>query len=245
MCVGENLLLTFLKILSLPRIIFVKLWAVHLYTVVERENGTRKKNTAFFSSLLQHKDQIKCYFKIQTTFSLFSPETKSDNENRDKTIILMIVDLIFLLLFQCSNCFPFSIESVFTPAVLPLGILRRQVSSPATDSTKIIWKPVRSMVFPWRDAVQATSVESQGNDKEAACSTKDNYLYILVLYMHSHMRIRSILCYSPIVMPKKKDTYIKSSRIWLSLLTVEIKKETLIAYVQIVRIQNVLAIVKY
>lgn len=93
--------------------------------------------------------------------------------------------------------------------------------------------------------VQAKSVESQGNDKEAACSTKDNYLYILVLYMHSHMRIRSILCCSPIVMPKKRDTYIKSSRIWLSLLTVEIKKETLIAYVQIVRIKNVLAIVKY
>lgn len=104
----------------------------------------RKKNMEFFSSLLQHKDQIKCYFEVQTTFSLFSPETKSDNENRDKTILGMIADLIFVLLFQCSNCFPFSTDSAFTPAVLLLDILRCQVSSPATDSTKLIWKPVHS-----------------------------------------------------------------------------------------------------
>lgn len=53
----------------------------------------RKKLLHFFSSsLLQHKDQSKCYFKIQTTFSLFTLETNSDNENRKKTIFLMIVD---------------------------------------------------------------------------------------------------------------------------------------------------------
>lgn len=59
-----------------------------------------RKNTAFFSSLLQHKVQIKCYFKIQTTFALFSLETKSDNENREKTIFLMIVDCSVLTVFH-------------------------------------------------------------------------------------------------------------------------------------------------
>lgn len=42
--------------------------------------------------------------------------------------------------------------------------------------------------------------------------------------MHSHIRIRSILGYSPTVIPSNRKKYIKSSRIWLSLLTVEIKK---------------------
>lgn len=69
MCAGENLLLTFLKTVSLSRKIFAKLWAVYLYLVSERENRT-EKNPEFFSFLLQNKDQIKCFFEIQTTFSL-------------------------------------------------------------------------------------------------------------------------------------------------------------------------------
>lgn len=70
MCAGENLLLTFLKTVSLSRKIFLKLWAVYLYLVSERENRTKKKKSSeFFSFLLQNKDQIKC-FEMQTTFSL-------------------------------------------------------------------------------------------------------------------------------------------------------------------------------
>lgn len=151
--------------------------------------------------ILQHKDQIKCFFKSQTMFSLFSPETKSNNENRDNTILGINSDLIFLLLFQCFNCFSFSTDSVFTPAVLPVDILRHQVSSSATDSTKFIWKPVQSR----SRSIQVKFVHGQGNDKKTPCSTKDGYLYILMLYMHSHMRINSILGYSPTVMPENRD----------------------------------------
>jgi len=172
MRVGENLLLTFLKTVSIPRKIFVKLWAMHLYTVAERENGTQKKNTEFFSSLLQHKDQIKCYFKIQKTFSLFSPNTKSDNENTDEIILRMTADLIFLLLFQCPNCFPFSTDPAFTPAVLPLDILRRQVSSPATATTKLIWKPAHSTR---RMESKQKLWKAKGMTRRLACSTKDDY----------------------------------------------------------------------
>lgn len=65
-----------------------------------------------------------------------TPETKSDNKN--KTTLGVIVDVIFLLLFQCCSCFLFSMDPVFTPVVLPLDVLRHQVSSPDTDSMKLI-----------------------------------------------------------------------------------------------------------
>lgn len=142
MCVGENLLLTFLKTVSLPRKIFVKPWAVHLCTVAERQKGTQKKpNWIFFF----FSTKIKSNATWRSKFFLFSPETRSDNENRDKTVLGVIANLIFLLLFQWSKCFPFSTDPVFTPAVLPSDILRCQVSSPDIDSTKIIWKRVHSM----------------------------------------------------------------------------------------------------
>lgn len=69
---------------------------MHLYAVTERENGTQEKNTEIFCFFLQQKkkkkNQIKCYFKILAALSLFSPETKSDNENGDKAILGIIAD---------------------------------------------------------------------------------------------------------------------------------------------------------
>lgn len=200
MCVGENLRLTFLKTVTVPRKIFVKLWAVHLYTVAERkwnEEKTLKLFLLFFSRNISN---------ATSRSKQLGPETKSDNEKREKAILAMTADLIILFLFRCS---------IFHSALTLL---------PNTGTT---------------------SGYSKVNDKETDCSTKDNYADILMLYVPSHTRIRSILGYSPTVKPENSKTYIKPSRIWLSLLKTEIKKEISIAYDQTVRIQNVLAIVKH
>lgn len=78
----------------------------------------QEKKIFFFSST---KIKSNASSRSKKTFSLFSPETKSDNENRGKTILEMIADLIFLIIPVL--CFPFSTDPAFTPAVLPLDIL--------------------------------------------------------------------------------------------------------------------------
>lgn len=105
-------------------------------------NWKRKWNTGkkywnlllFSSAKKKKKNQIKCYFKILAALSLFSPETKSDNENGDKAILGIIADWMFLLFFQCS-VFHSALNLPPTSAALPSAILRRQRSSDATDST--------------------------------------------------------------------------------------------------------------
>lgn len=134
MCVGENLLLTFLETVHLPRKIFVKLWAVHLYTVARKENWTlkKKKNLKYFLSASAKK--IYCYLKFFTAFSLFSPEINSDNENWNKTILGIAADWMFPSFSYCS-VFHSSLDLALPWAVPPSAIVKRQSSSDDTDNT--------------------------------------------------------------------------------------------------------------